>query len=161
MAVSAAAGGVGTVTTQLLRLKGATVLGIGSAASGDYLGSLGATPVTHGDGLEDRLRAAAPDGVDAFIDLFGPEYVELAVALGVPPERIDTIISRDAAQKYGAKTEGSIDATSTEVLAELVGLVASGRLTIPIAATYPLERVKDAYEDLARRHTRGKIVLVP
>jgi NADPH:quinone reductase-like Zn-dependent oxidoreductase len=161
VAVSAAAGGVGTVTTQLLRLKGATVLGIGSAASGDYLRSLGATPVAYGDGLEGRLRAAAPDGVDAFIDLFGPEYVELAVALGVPPERIDTIISRDAAQKYGAKTEGSIDATSTEVLAELAGLVAAGRLTIPIAATYPLERVKDAYEDLARRHTRGKIVLVP
>ncbi|WUH95260.1 NADP-dependent oxidoreductase [Streptomyces sp. NBC_00433] len=161
VAVSAAAGGVGTVTTQLLRLKDATVLGIGSAASGDHLRSLGATPVAYGDGLEDRLRAAAPGGIDAFIDLFGPEYVELAVALGVAPERIDTVIAVDAARKYGAKTEGSSAATSTEVLGELADLVVSGRLTIPIAATYPLERVKDAYRELARRHTRGKIVLVP
>ncbi|SHM23419.1 NADP-dependent oxidoreductase [Actinacidiphila paucisporea] len=161
VAVSAAAGGVGTVTTQLLRLKGATVLGIGSASSADYLTSLGATPVTYGDGLEDRLRAAAPDGIDAFIDLFGPEYVELAIALGVPPERIDTVIAVDAAKKYGAKNEGGIAATSTEVLGELADLVASGRLTIPIVATYPLERVKEAHEDLARRRTHGKIVLVP
>jgi NADPH2:quinone reductase len=161
VAVSAAAGGVGTVATQLLRLKDATVLGISSAGSGDYLRSLGATPVTYGDGLEDRLRAAAPDGIDAFIDLFGPEYVELAIALGIPPERIDTVIAVDAAQKYGTKNEGGIAATSPEVLTELADLVVSGRVTIPIAATYPLERVKDAYEDLARRHTHGKIVLVP
>ncbi|SEG81164.1 NADPH:quinone reductase [Actinacidiphila yanglinensis] len=161
VAVSAAAGGVGTVAVQLLRLKGATVLGIGSAGSADDLTSLGATPVAYGDGLAERLRAAAPDGIDAFIDLFGPEYVELAVELGVAPERIDTVIAPDAARKYGARTEGSMAATSTEVLAELADLAASGRLTIPIAATYPLERVKDAYEELARRHTHGKIVLVP
>jgi len=161
VAVSAAAGGVGTVATQLLRLKGATVLGISSAGSGDYLRSLGAVPIAYGDGLEDRLRAAAPDGIDAFIDLFGPEYVDLAISLGVLPERIDTVIALDAAQKYGAKSEGGIAATSTEVLTELADLVASGRLTIPIVATYPLERVKDAYEELSHRHTHGKIVLVP
>jgi NADPH:quinone reductase-like Zn-dependent oxidoreductase len=161
VAVSAAAGGVGSVVTQLLRRKGATVLGIASAASGSALTRLGATPVAYGEGLADRLRAAAPDGIDAFIDLFGPQYVELAVELGVSPDRIDTIISFEAAGKHGAKTEGSMAATTPEVLAELVGLVADGELTIPIAATYPLDRVRDAFAELEDRHTRGKIVLVP
>lgn len=50
---------------------------------------------------------------------------------------------------------------SPETLAEVAQLVADGRVEIPIAATYPLDRVRDAYEDLARRHTRGKIVLHP
>ena len=62
------------------------------------------------------LKAAAPNGIDAFIDLFGPEYVQLAVDLGVPVDRIETIVSRQKAQEVGAKTEGSGDVSTTEVL---------------------------------------------
>jgi NADPH:quinone reductase len=161
VAVSAAAGGVGTVTVQLLRSKGATVLGIASEDNHDWLSAHGVTPVAYGDGLKERLETAAPDGIDAFIDLFGPEYVQLAADLGVAPERIDTIISYEKAQEVGAKTEGSADASTTDVLAEMAALVASGSIEIPIAATYPLEQVKDAYAELEQRHTRGKIVLIP
>jgi NADPH:quinone reductase len=161
VAVSAAAGGVGSVVVQLLALKGASVLGIASESNDDWLTAHGVTPVAYGDGLADRLRAAAPTGIDAFIDLFGPEYVQLAVDLGIPPDRIETIISREKAQEVGAKTEGSGDASTTEVLSEMAGLVASGQIEIPIAATYPLERVRDAYAQLEQRHTRGKIVLIP
>lgn len=161
VAVSAAAGGVGAVVTQLLGIEGATALGIASAAHHDWLTAHGAVPVAYGEGLADRLRSAAPDGIDAFIDLFGPEYVQLAVDLGVPPDRIDTIISFQKAQEVGARTEGSSAASTTDVLARMADLVASGRIEIPIAATYPLERVRDAYAELERRHTRGKIVLVP
>jgi NADPH:quinone reductase len=161
VAVSAAAGGVGSVVVQLLALKGASVLGIASESNDDWLSAHGVTPVAYGDGLADRLRAAAPTGIDAFIDLFGPEYVQLAVDLGIPPDRIETIISREKAQEVGAKTEGSGDASTTEVLSEMAGLVASGQIEIPIAATYPLERVRDAYAQLEQRHTRGKIVLIP
>ncbi len=161
VAVSAAAGGVGTVTTQLLRIRGATVLGIASESNHDWLRAHGIVPVAYGDGLADRLRAAAPNGIDAFIDLFGPQYVELAVELGVAPERINTIISRAKADEVGAKVEGSSDASTVQVLAEMAALVASGQIEIPIAATYPLERVRDAFAELEERHTRGKIVLIP
>ena len=159
--VSAAAGGVGTLVTQLLKVKGAQVIGIASEPNHEWLRSHGVTPVSYGDGLEERILALAPNGVDAFIDLFGPDYVRLAVDLGVPRDRIETIIAFDAAKEYGTQAAGSGDASTTAVLAEIAALVASGEIEVPIAATYPLEKVKDAYDELEKRHTRGKIVLIP
>jgi NADPH:quinone reductase-like Zn-dependent oxidoreductase len=161
VAVSAAAGGVGSIVVQLLRVRGAQALGIASPANADWLVAHGAVPVAYGADLADRLREAAPDGIDAFIDLFGPEYVELAVDLGVSPDRIETIISWEKAGEIGAKTDGSGTASTPEVLAEMAGLVASGAIDVPIAATFPLDRVAQAYEQLEQRHTRGKIVLIP
>jgi NADPH:quinone reductase-like Zn-dependent oxidoreductase len=161
VAVSAAAGGVGTVVVQLLAARGAQVLGIASHANADWLTAHGATPVPYGDQLADALTAAAPGGIDAFIDLFGPEYVQLAVELGIPRDRIETIISFQKAQELGTKSAGSADASTREVLTEMADLVASGRIEIPIAATYPLDRVRDAFAEIEKRHTRGKIVLIP
>src|SRR6202042_415715 len=103
VAVSAAAGGGGTVVVQLLRTKGATVLGIASESNHQWLSAHGVIPVSYGEGLAERLTAAAPQGIDAFIDLFGPEYVQLAADLGVAPGRIETIIARDKAMELGAK----------------------------------------------------------
>ena len=159
--VSAAAGGVGTLVVQLLKVKEAQVIGIASEPNHDWLRSHGVTPVSYGDDLRERIVELVPNGVDAFIDLFGPQYVRLAVELSVPRDRIETIIAFDAAKEYGTKAEGSGDASTTEVLAEMAALVASGQIEVPIAATYPLERVKDAYDELEKRHTRGKIVLIP
>ncbi|MGO8827083.1 MAG: NADP-dependent oxidoreductase [Acidimicrobiales bacterium] len=161
VAVSAAAGGVGTVVVQLLGVRRAHVLGIASAANAEWLRAHGAVPVTYGVGLADRLRQAAGDGIDAFIDLFGPEYVQLAVDLGISHDRIETITSFQKAQELGVKSDGSGTASTPEVLTEMADLVASGDVEIPIAATYPLDRVADAFEELEHRHTRGKIVLVP
>ena len=161
VAVSAAAGGVGTVTVQLLAVHGAHVLGIASPANADWLTAHDATPVPYGDGLAEALTVAAPDGIDAFIDLFGPDYVQLAVDLGIPRDRIETIISFQKAQELGTKSAGSEGASTREVLTEMADHVASGRIEIPVAATYPLDRVRDAYAELERRHTRGKIVLIP
>jgi NADPH2:quinone reductase len=161
IAVSAAAGGVGSVLVQLLRVHGANVIAIASDANRDWLESKGATQVAHGDGLAERLRAAAPGGIDAFVDLFGPEYVELAVDLGVAPERIETIIAYEKAREVGAKAEGSSDATTPAILAEMAERVAAGQIEVPIAATYPLAEVRAAFEALEDRHTRGKIVLIP
>jgi NADPH2:quinone reductase len=161
VAVSAAAGGVGSVVVQLLRTKNATVLGIASPPHHDWLTAHGVIPISYGDALEERLRAASPKGIDAFIDLFGPQYLQLAVDLGVAPERIETIISREKAQELGTKAEGSGDASTTDVLSQMAELVASGLIEIPIAATYPLEQVREAFAELEKRHTNGKIVLVP
>ena len=107
-----------------------------------------------------RIRAAAPDGVTAFIDLFGPEYVRLAVKLGIPRDRINTVIAFDAASELGTKTVGSAAGTSTAVLAELAAFAADGRIQVPIAATYPLDKVRDAFAELEQRHTLGKMVLI-
>ncbi|MCA1217090.1 NADP-dependent oxidoreductase [Streptomyces sp. 8L] len=161
VAVSAAAGGVGVITVQLLAVRGAHVLGIASPANAAWLRAHGATPVPYGDRLAADLAAAAPGGIDAFIDLFGPEYVRLAVDLGIAPERIETVISFEEAAKFGTHSAGSAEGSSREVLAEMAGLVASGRIEVPIAAAFPLERVRDAFAALEQRHTRGKIVLIP
>jgi len=159
--VSAAAGGVGTITVQLLKVRGANVIGLASEDHHEWLREKGVTPVAYGEGVMQRLLEATPDGIDAFIDLFGPEYVDLAVQLDLPPAKIETIIAYEKAQEVGAKAEGSSDATSPEILGEMAELVAAGKIEVPIAATYPLDEVREAFEQLEDRHTLGKIVLVP
>ncbi len=159
--VSAAAGGVGSIAVQLAHVRGARAIGIASAHHHDWLRSIGITPVAYGEGLSDRVREAAPSGVNAFVDTFGPEYVHLAVELGVAPARIDTIIAYDAAAEVGAKTDGSMAGTSVDVLSEMADLVASGQIVVPIATSYPLEQVVDAYAQVEQRHTLGKVVLIP
>jgi NADPH:quinone reductase-like Zn-dependent oxidoreductase len=159
--VSGAAGGVGSIAVQLARNAGAKVIGLAGDTNHKWLADHGVTPVTYGDGVEDRIRAASGGKVDAFVDTFGGGYVELALKLGVAKNRIDTIIDFAAAEKYGVKTEGNFAAASADVLGQLAGLLATGRLEIPIAKVYPLAQVRDAYRDLEQRHTRGKIVLEP
>jgi NADPH:quinone reductase-like Zn-dependent oxidoreductase len=160
--VSGAAGGVGSIAVQLSRNAGAKVIGLASDANRKWLADHGVIPVTYGDGVEDRVRAASGGKVDAFIDTFGGGYVELAIQLGVAPTRIDTIIDFAAAAKYGGvKTEGNYEAANADVLGQLAGLIASGRLEIPIAKVYPLAQVREAYRELEQRHTRGKVVLEP
>jgi len=157
--ITGAAGGVGSLTVQLAQRTGARVIGLASAANHDWLRSHGVIGVAYGDGVAERIREHAPDGVDAFVDTFGG-YLDLALGeLGVAPGRVNTIIPPEA--RDGIHVEGNAQGSSAEVLAELAGLVAAGELEVPIAATYPLDRVRDAYAELERRHTRGKIVLVP
>ncbi len=162
VAVSAAAGGVGSIVVQLLAHRGVRrILGIASPANDGWLTDHGVVPVNYGDDLRERLSAAAPDGIDAFVDLFGPDYVQLAFDLGVATDRIETIASFEKAAELGTKAEGSMTASTPEVLTEMAGLIADGTIEIPIAATYPLDRVSDAFAELEQRHTRGKIVLIP
>lgn len=161
VAVSAAAGGVGSLVVQMLRRQGADVIGIASEGNFDWLRSVGATPVAHGEGLTDRLREAAPQGIDAFVDCFGSGYCQLAIDLGISPERIDTIVDFGAAQTLGVKAEASAQADSSSTVSELADMVVRGDLTLPVAATYPLGQVREAYAELEKRHTHGKIVLIP
>jgi NADPH:quinone reductase-like Zn-dependent oxidoreductase len=161
--VSGAAGGVGSIAVQLARDAGAAkVIGLAGEHHHAWLREHGVIPVTYGDGVAERIRRAADGAVDAFVDTYGGGYVQLAVEeLSVAPDRVDTIIDRDAARKYGAKTDASLAGSSPEVLAELAGLIDAGKLEIPIADVYPLDQVRDAYTELERRHTLGKIVLRP
>ena len=158
--VSGAAGGVGSISVQLARLAGATVIGLASEAHHSWLAGHGVIPVAYGSAIADRIRQAASK-VDAFVDAFGAEYVELALELGVEPSRIDTIVNFEAVARYGVKAEGNAERASASVLAELAGLIAAGELELPIEATFPLDRVQDAYRRLEEGHVLGKIVLLP
>ncbi|MEJ2358987.1 MAG: NADP-dependent oxidoreductase [Deinococcales bacterium] len=159
--ISAAAGGVGTLAVQLARRAGARVVGLASPDHHGWLTEHGAVPVRYGEGVADRIREATGGRVDAFIDAFGADYVELALELGVAPERIDTIANFAAKQRYGVKTEGTAAAASAGVLAELAAMISAGRLEVPVARVYPLDEVREAYRELEQRHTLGKIVLRP
>lgn len=160
--VSGAAGGVGSIAVQLARRAGATVIGLASERNHEWLRSHGVIPVAHGDGVTDRIKAAAPAAIHAFIDTYGDGYVELALALGIAIDRIDTLIDFPAAARYGVKTEpGPHGRQGVEPLAELARLIADGHLEVPIANVYPLTQVRQAYAELERRHTHGKIVLRP
>jgi NADPH:quinone reductase-like Zn-dependent oxidoreductase len=159
--VSGAAGGVGSIAVQLARNAGATVIGLASEPNHLWLASHGVIGVSYGEGVADRIEAAADGKVDAFLDTMGGGYVELALGLGVRPERIDTVADYSAKKTYGVKVDGNAAGASPEVLAELAGLIDSGKLEIPIANVYPLDRVQDAYRELAQGHTHGKIVLRP
>jgi NADPH:quinone reductase-like Zn-dependent oxidoreductase len=159
--IAGAAGGVGSIAVQLAVRAGASVIGLASQSNHEWLRAHGVTPVTYGDGVADRIREAAPEGVDAFIDTVGPPYVELALELGVAADRIDTIADFEAVGKHGVKAEGNAAGASAQTLAELAALIERGELDIPVAATYPLDKVRDAFTELERNHTRGKIVLTP
>lgn len=137
------------------------VIGLASEQHHAWLAEHGAIPVTYGEGMTTRVQAASEGRVNALIDTFGQPYIELALALGVPRDRINTIIDFAGAEKYGTRVEGSMAAASADVLGELARLIAAGDLEIPIAKVYPLDEVRDAYQELEHRHTIGKIVLKP
>ncbi|MFF5114666.1 NADP-dependent oxidoreductase [Streptosporangium sp. NPDC000509] len=156
--VHAAAGGVGTAAVQLARLWGAaTVIGTAREENHDYLRALGATPVTYGEGLLERVRALAPGGVDLVVDGAGGEALDVSLEL-VKGDRIVTLVEHDRAAELGVqRTRGVREASR---LAELAALYAKGDLVFPVRRTYPLERAADAHREVAGRHGQGKVVLV-
>jgi NADPH:quinone reductase-like Zn-dependent oxidoreductase len=152
--IGGAAGGVGVFAIQLAKLAGARVIGTVSESSFEYLRGLGAEPVAYGEGLVDRVRAMAPNGVAAATDLFGTEVVEVARALGVHDHRISVI----AAQVPGVTGVSGANAKAG-TLEHIADLVATGELTVPIAAEYGIDRIRDAVELQAGRHAKGKVVV--
>jgi len=158
--VSAAAGGVGVIAAQLVRLAGARVIGTASPANHGYLTELGIEPVAYGDGLVERLRELAPEGIDAVLDNQGRATLEAAVELGVPTGRINTIAEHSFAAQHGISSVGGAKADNKD-LAELAGRVATGEILFPIDSVYPLDQVTAAYAHLKAGHLRGKVVLEP
>lgn len=157
--VAAAAGGVGGLVTQLARARGATVIGIAGPSNADYLRSLGAIPVAYGDGLEQRIKDAAPSPVTAFIDCFGG-YSSLAHSLGVPGARVGTLVPTPAIALRRARFTGGRDGKIADI-ATVAGLMERGTVSLTIARTYPFEvgQVRAAYTELMGGHVRGKIVI--
>lgn len=157
--VAAAAGGVGGLVTQLAFARGVTVIGIAGPSNADYLRSLGAIPVAYGEGLEQRIKDAAPSPVTAFIDCFGG-YSSLAHSLGVPGERVGSLVPTPAIALRRARFTGGRDGKISDI-ATVAGLMERGTVSLTIARTYPFEvgQVRAAYTELMSGHVRGKIVI--
>lgn len=155
--VGGAAGGVGIFAVQLARLAGARVLGTASPSTFGFLRELGAEPVAYGPGLADRVRELAPEGVTAATDLFGTETAETALALGLPPERISTIAAGQN-PPGGVRATGGSEAGPAD-MDRLTRAILEGRITVPIAARFPVERIGEAVRLQAGRHVHGKVVV--
>jgi NADPH:quinone reductase-like Zn-dependent oxidoreductase len=159
--VNGAAGGVGSAAVQLAVARGARMVGTASSANHDYLRSLGAEPVAYGAGLVGRVRALAPDGVDAALDVAGsgvlPELIELAGG----PEHVVTISDFAGAKEHGVTFSSGSDAgRAVHAIAEVGELIESGRFSLPVARTFPLAEIAQAHRVSEDGHVRGKLVLV-
>jgi NADPH:quinone reductase-like Zn-dependent oxidoreductase len=166
--VHGAAGGVGLMAVQLAALRGARVVGTVGGDGADLVRRLGAEPVRYGAGLADRVRAIAPDGVDAALDLVGTdEAVDVSLELVAERQRIATIAAfgRAAADGIRALGGGPGADPGTELRdaarAELAALAGAGRLEVVVAGSFPLEEVAAAHRQGMAGHTHGKLVLLP
>jgi NADPH:quinone reductase-like Zn-dependent oxidoreductase len=158
--VSGASGGVGSAAVQLAVARGARVIGTASPANQDYLRSLGADPVTYGEGMAERVRALAPDGVDLALDVAGsgvlPELIELAGG----PEHVVTVADVAGAQRYSVRFSRGDAGRALYVLSEIGELIESGRLSVPAVHTFPLAEIAEAHRVGEHGHVRGKLVLL-
>ncbi|MEV0613342.1 NADP-dependent oxidoreductase [Nonomuraea sp. NPDC050404] len=155
--VHGAAGSTGTAAVQIARRRGATVIGTAREANHDYLRGLGAIPVVYGEGLADRVRALAPDGIDASLDGAGGHALEVAIELVRDRGRIFTLVEHDRAEELGVRlVQGQ---RSAERLARYANLYAEGAFAWKVRRAYRLEEAADAHREMETGHGQGKIVL--
>ena len=161
--VHGAGGGVGSLAVQIAVGRGLRVIGTAGPANHDRLRSLGATPVTYGEGLVDRVRELAPDGIDAVFDTSGfPESLAASVELRGGTERIVTVGSPDAAAQYGVVfSSGAGGYRGKPAFEEVLALYAAGNLRSAVHRVYPLEEAADAQRASEAGHVTGKILLAP
>ena len=158
--VDGGAGGVGAVTVQMALTRGARVIASASEANHEYLREIGATPVLYGQGLAERVRAAAGGPVDAVFDVAGKTPVEDLISLASEPSQVLSV-ANFAASKAGARvTGGGADSQPMQALAQVADLLAQNKLVIKVQ-TFPFDRAAEAYRISQAGHLRGKLVLVP
>jgi NADPH:quinone reductase-like Zn-dependent oxidoreductase len=155
--IGGAAGGVGVFVVQLARLAGARVIGTASTGTFPFLRELGAEPVSYGPGLEDRVRASAPGGITAAIDLFGTETIETALGLGLAADRIAAIAAGPNPPGNARAVSGSH--AEPDAVPQIAAAILAHKVTVPIAATFPIEQIRQAAALQANRHVHGKIVV--
>ncbi|HWF31648.1 MAG TPA: NADP-dependent oxidoreductase [Solirubrobacteraceae bacterium] len=159
--VNGAAGAVGIATVQLARERGANVIGTASARNHDYVRSFGAEATTYGDGLVERVREIAPDGVDRAIDDAGGGALPALVELAGGAEHVVTIADYQGAEETGVRmTGGAGSERAWHALAHVAELIDAGRFSLPVAQTFALEQIAEAHRLSESRHVRGKLVLL-
>jgi NADPH:quinone reductase-like Zn-dependent oxidoreductase len=158
--VDGGAGGVGAVTVQMAIARGAKLVASASEANHDYLREIGATPVLYGQGVAERVRAAAGGPVDAVFDVAGKTPVEDLVSLVPEPSQVVSIANFAAGQAGARVTGGGADSRPMEALALVAELLAQNKLVVKVQ-TFPFDRAAEAYRISQGGHVRGKLVLVP
>lgn len=162
--VHGAAGGVGSVVAQLAKERGATVIGTARAQNHDALRAFGAEPVEYGDGLLDRVRAAAPNGIDAAVDAVGTdEAIDVSLEVLTDRARLVTTAAFGRAEADGFSTVGGPASMERRRLASpaLLKQAAAGVIEVTVAKTFPLSDAAQAHAELQSTHPRGKFVLIP
>lgn len=157
--ISAAAGGVGSIEAQIARHRGATVIGTCGDRNFDYLRQVGITPVRYGEGIADRIRAAAGKPVTVMIDNFGQDGRALADELGVPETRYRSSEDRRRTELALLADDAEALSRGTRLLEEVVRLAERRAFTVLVSGFYPLAEIAEAYLDLSRLHARGKVIL--
>ncbi|CAM03949.1 NADPH2:quinone reductase [Saccharopolyspora erythraea NRRL 2338] len=157
--VNGAGGGVGIPVVQLARAWGITVVGVASPAKHDLVAGFGAIPVAYGDGLLDRVRAAAPGGVDAVFDLVGGEALRTVAGLVADRSKLLSVADKPLVRELGGR-DVERD-RSTAVLTGLAELVASKALDPRVTRVRPLDEAGEALAEVENGHVVGKVVLVP
>jgi NADPH:quinone reductase-like Zn-dependent oxidoreductase len=158
--VDGGAGGVGAVAVQMALARGAKVIASASQANHDYLREIGATPVRYGQGVAERVRAAAGGPVDAVFDVAGKTPVQELIGLAPEPSQVVSIANYAAGQAGARVTGGGADSHPMQALAEVAELLAHNKLVIKVQ-TFPFDRAAEAYRISQSGHVRGKLVLVP
>lgn len=155
--IHGAAGGVGSFATQIAVQRGAKVIGTGSQANQAYIASLGASPLVYGEGLRERIIAAAPHGLTAILDCVGGPTLDLSLTLGVPLDRIATLGDMGRTRQLGIRSvEGARDGIR---LARLLDLATKGQLKANVRRIYPMNEIIEAHRELDAGHGHGKIVI--
>ncbi|MGB3026532.1 NADP-dependent oxidoreductase [Paradevosia shaoguanensis] len=155
--IHGAAGGVGSFATQIAVRRGAKVIGTGSQANQAYIASLGASPLVYGEGLRERVVAAAPHGLTAILDCVGGPTLNLSLTLGVPLDRIATLGDMGRTRQLGIRSvEGARDGIR---LARLLDLATKGQLKANVRRIYPMNEIIEAHRELDAGHGHGKIVI--
>ncbi|GIJ52092.1 oxidoreductase [Virgisporangium aliadipatigenens] len=156
--VNGASGGVGSAAVQFAVERSATVIGVAGPSNQEYLASIGAIPTTYGPGLAERIRALAPHGVDAAIDIAGSGVIGALTDLTGDPARVVSIADF-CAPRHGARTSTGVGRERVPALRHGARLVAAGRLVLPVAQMFPLERAGAAHAASETGHVRGRLVL--
>jgi NADPH:quinone reductase-like Zn-dependent oxidoreductase len=158
--IDGGAGGVGSVTTQFAKARGATVIASASEANQDYLREIGAIPVVYGEGMVERVRALRVDKIDAVLDAVGKTPIEDLISLAPEPSQVVSIANFAAAEAGARVTGGGADSQPMKALAEAAELMEQSKLVIKIQ-TFPFERAAEAHQISQDGHARGKLVLIP
>ena len=158
--VNGAAGGVGTAAVQFARARGARIIGTASESNHEYLRTLGAEPTTYGDGVVERVRELAPEGVDLALDTAGRGALPQLIEITGSPEHVVTIADFSAAE-HGVRVSGGADERSWDALDQAARLSEAGEFTMPIARTFPFDQAPEAHRISEDGHVRGKLVLIP
>jgi len=159
--VNGASGGIGSTAVQLAAARGARVIGAAGAANQNYLALLGAEPVTYGEGMAERVRALAPDGVDVALDVAGSGVLPELIDLAGGARHVVTLADFEGAKEHDVHfSNGFLDGHAFHSLAEVGALIEAGQFWLPVERTYPLDEIARAHRVSEHGHVRGRLVLV-